>query len=101
MKKLIIIMLSFLLTLSAMGAAILIPLAEGNQSDVTNEDTYAGTLTYTPSEDGSSVTISYLLNGETVSYTVPANDNYLFGGYAATDDLGRSLFDSTVRQAEQ
>ena len=94
MKKLIVITLSILLTLSVMGAAILIPLAEGNQSDVTNEDSYVGTLTYTPSEDGSSVTISYLLNGETVSYTVPANDNYLFGGYAATDDLGRSLYDS-------
>ena len=94
MKKLIVITLSILLTFSVMGAAILIPLAEGNQSDVTNEDSYVGTLTYTPSEDGSSVTISYLLNGETVSYTVPANDNYLFGGYAATDDLGRSLYDS-------
>ena len=57
-------------------------------------DNNPGTLTYTPSEDGQTVTISYQLNGKTVSYTVPANHNHLFGGYAATDDLGRSLLDS-------
>ena len=57
-------------------------------------DTYGGTLTYTPSEDGSTVTISYAVNGETVSYTVPNQKNYLFGGYAGVDDLGRSLYAS-------
>ena len=93
MKKIIVITLSLLLTLTAMATALIAPLAsEGEYPSA--EDSYGGTLKYTPSEDGSTVTISYQLNGETVSYTVPANDNYLFGGYAATDDLGRSLFDS-------
>ena len=94
MKKFLVIALSILLTLSAMSTAILMPLAEENQS-VTTEDSYAGTLQYETSADGSTVTISYEVNGETVSYTVPNNDNYLFGGYAATDDLGRSLYDSS------
>ena len=55
-------------------------------------DTYEGSLQYAVSQDGKEVTISYLLNGETVSYTVPNNANYVFGGYAGTDDLGRSLY---------
>ena len=59
-----------------------------------SKDTYAGTLKYTPSGDGQKVTISYDVNGQTLSYTVPNNDNYLFGGYAGTDDLGRPLYDS-------
>lgn len=59
-----------------------------------DRDTTAGTLKYTPSADGKTVTISYDVNGETVSYTVPNNNNYLFGGYAATDDLNRELYTS-------
>jgi len=55
-------------------------------------DTQEGSVQYAVSEDGATVTISYLLNGETVSYTVPNNVNYVFGGYAGTDDLGRSLY---------
>ncbi|MBQ7380336.1 MAG: hypothetical protein IJW70_12230 [Clostridia bacterium] len=55
-------------------------------------DTQAGSVQYAVSADGTEVTISYLLNGETVSYTVPNNVNYVFGGYAGTDDLGRSLY---------
>ena len=55
-------------------------------------DTQASSVQYAVSEDGKEVTISYLLNGETVSYTVPNNVNYVFGGYAGTDDLGRSLY---------
>ncbi len=57
-------------------------------------DTNAGTLTYTPSEDGTQMTISYEVNGETRSYTVPNNNNYLYGGYVGTDDLGRELYTS-------
>ena len=60
--------------------------------EVVNElDNYAGTLKYTVSEDGKSVNISYMLNGEQKSYTVPNNANYLTGGFAATDDLDRAL----------
>ena len=59
------------------------------------DDTNAGTLKYETSADGSTVTISYEVNGETLSYTVPNNNNYLFGGYAATDDLNRPLYDSS------
>ena len=59
------------------------------------DDTNAGTLKYTPSADGQTVTITYEVNGETLSYTVPNNNNYLFGGYAGTDDLNRPLYDSS------
>ncbi len=54
-------------------------------------DTSAGTLKYTPSADGATVTISYEWNGEIKSYTVPNTNNYLFGGYAGVDDLDRVL----------
>ena len=40
------------------------------------------------------MTISYEINGEIISHTVPNNNNYLFGGYAGTDDLGRPLYNS-------
>lgn len=59
------------------------------------DDHYDGTLTYTPSDDASQMTISYEVNGKTVSYTVPNKNNYLFGGFAGTDDLGRELYTST------
>ena len=55
------------------------------------EDNYEGTLKFETSADGKTVTISYMLNGEQVSYTVPNNTNYTSGGFAATDDVGRSL----------
>ena len=60
----------------------------------TEDDNYAGTMKYTVSEDGQTVTISYTVNGEDVSYTVPNNLNYTMGGYAATDDLDRTLYTS-------
>ena len=59
-------------------------------------DDYEGTLKFETSDDGSTVTISYVLDGETVSYTVPNNVNYLSGGFAATDDLSRELPDSLM-----
>ena len=59
------------------------------------EDTREGTLKYETSADGTMVTISYEVNGQTLSYTVPNNQNYLFGGYAGTDDLNRPLYDSS------
>lgn len=52
---------------------------------------YEGTLKYAVSSDGKTVNISYMANGEQRSYTVPNNANYLTGGFAATDDLERSL----------
>ncbi len=55
------------------------------------EDNYEGTLKFETSEDSKTVTISYMLNGEKISYTVPNNANYTSGGFAATDDVGRSL----------
>ncbi len=58
------------------------------------DDTYAGTLKYETSADGATVTISYELDGKPVSYTVPNQNNYLFGGYAGVDDLDRALADS-------
>ena len=70
------------------------PNPDYSESDTNWLDNYDGTLKYETSEDGSTVTISYQVNGETVSYTVPNQNNYLFGGYAAVDDLGRPLYDS-------
>ncbi len=64
------------------------------EQETSRLDNAEGSLTYTPSEDGSTVTISYKLNGETVSYTVPNNLNYLYGGYGGVDDLGRPLYNS-------
>ncbi len=55
------------------------------------EDNYEGTLRFETSADGKTVNISYMLNGEKVAYTVPNNTNYLSGGFAATDDVGRAL----------
>ena len=71
------------------------PNPEYTEMTTTAEDTNAGTLKYTTSADGTTVTISYEVNGETISYTVPNNNNYLFGGYAGTDDLNRPLYDSS------
>ena len=62
--------------------------------ELTPEDTRAGSLTFTESEDGSTVTISYKAGEETKSFTVPNNTVNRFGGYAATDDLGRSLYNA-------
>ena len=64
------------------------------EQETDRKDNHAGTLTYTPSEDGTTMTISYVLNGETVSYTVPNAKNYLAGGYAGVDDLNRALYNS-------
>ena len=58
-------------------------------------DTKEGSLTFTESADGSTVTVSYKVNGEIKSFTVPNNAINRFGGYAATDDLDRSLYDAT------
>lgn len=65
---------------------------EYKEIDISTRDNTSGTLSYTTSADGETVVISYQLNGETVSYTVPNNVEYLAGPYAATDDLGRSLY---------
>ena len=78
------------------------PLEEANwpaptyqdKTGVTSADTYAGTLQYTPSADGSNMTISYTTGSKKHSYTVPNENNYLFGGYAGTDDLDRTLHNS-------
>ncbi|MBE6652693.1 MAG: hypothetical protein E7610_04670 [Ruminococcaceae bacterium] len=95
MKTYVRAALALLLILAMIGTVLLLPLSGADGADNAALDSYEGTLQYTPSADGSTVTISYEVNGETVSYTVPNNDNYLFGGYAATDDLGRSLYDSS------
>ncbi len=60
--------------------------------DTAGRDNREGTLVYTPSEDGTGMTISYRLNGETVSYTVPNQVNYLSGPLAGVDDLGRTMY---------
>ncbi len=89
--------LLILMTLSLLIGAITVPsimAAEGDASDPAAEDVHPGTLTYTPSADGKEMTISYELYGETISYTVPNSYNYISGGYAGVDDLGRPLYNS-------
>lgn len=63
--------------------------------NTTTEDTRAGSLTFSESADGKTVTISYKVGDETKSFTVPNDPINRFGGYAGTDDLGRSLYDAT------
>lgn len=62
--------------------------SNGSSADADNDP---GSLKVITSSDGSTVTFSYDLNGETVSYTVPNNANYTSGGFAGTDDLQRTL----------
>ena len=63
--------------------------------ETTPEDSREGSLTFTESEDGRTVTISYKVGDETKSFTIPNDSINRFGGYAGTDDLGRSLYDAT------
>lgn len=64
------------------------------EMETTPYDKDEGSLKLEPSPDGSTLTISYDVNGETVSYTVPNKHNYTMGSYAATDDLNRSMYTS-------
>ena len=91
-KSILLRCLALCLTLcTALGCLAVV--GSGAENDVAVDlDNDAGSLTYTVSEDGSTVTITYLLNGETVSYTVPNNHNYTSGGLVGTDDLGRKLY---------
>ncbi len=70
------------------------PDPEYREMETVEQDMHIGTLKYTPSADGKEMTISYEVAGETVSYTVPNQQNYLSGGYRGTDDLGRPLYSS-------
>ena len=68
--------------------------AEGELPYTPEEDLYEGTLKMETSADGATVTISYQVGEETVTYTVPNSYNYTMGGYAATDDLDRTMYTS-------
>lgn len=96
MKKSILIrVLSLCMALCTVLGCLAILSASADESDDTSAvdlDNDTGSLTYEVSEDGSTVTISYLVNGERVSYTVPNNNNYTSGGLVGTDDLDRSLY---------
>ena len=76
---------------TALGCFAIVGTGAENQP-AADPDNDPGSLTYTVSEDGSTVIITYLLNGEKVSYTVPNNHNYTSGGLVGTDDLGRKLY---------
>ena len=67
---------------------------EGELPYTPEEDLYEGTLKMETSADGATVTISYQVGEETVTYTVPNSYNYTMGGYAATDDLDRKMYTS-------
>ena len=61
----------------------------------TVEDDYKGTLNYVENSDGT-VTVSYKVNGEDRTYTFVNDPIYTSGGYAATDDVGRTLANSSA-----
>lgn len=65
--------------------------AAGASKETGAKDNYKGTLEMETTEDGKSVNISYKVDGQKVSYTVPNEKQHLSGGYAGTDDLGRTL----------
>ena len=46
------------------------------EMEATDADTSKGTLKYTVSDDSSTVAISYKVNGEKKTYTVPNNANH-------------------------
>ncbi len=96
MKKRISVTIASILAMLLLitGTLVGFSLAASADEDPTSGDNYAGTLTCTPSEDGTTMTISYMVNGETVSYTVPNNYNYTTGAFAGVDDVDRSLYDS-------
>ncbi len=94
MRKMTVFLLSVFLLCSVSFAAYALSAKDGRAEASVTPDNYEGTLKYTYSDDNKTVTISYEVAGETVSYTVPNNKNYLFGGYGGVDDLGRSLYDS-------
>lgn len=89
------LLLGALLVSQVVGLVPTIVAADPVSREVT-ADYNPGSLTYTPSADGKSVTVSYLQDGEQVSYTVPNDKNYLSGGFAGVDDLGRSLYASNA-----
>ena len=97
MKKIVcliaVLLLSGLILSQIVGFAPVAVAADTATHEIT-EDYHPGSLIYTPSSDGKTVTISYEQEGERVSYTVPNNKAYLSGGYAGVDDLGRPLYAS-------
>lgn len=71
------------------------PAPEYQDMETVPEDIAEGTLTYAVSEDEKTVTISYKVNGETRTFTVPNTNQYTSGPMTAMDDLGRSLYDAS------
>ena len=100
MKKRSICLVALVLCalIAAQALSIALP-ALAAEAPIATRNNKPSSVQYTPSEDGKTVTISYLLDGEEVSYTVPNNAQYLSGGYAGVDDLGRSLYDSNSDKA--
>ncbi len=93
MKKLLLILMTLCLILGTLAIPSIMA-AEDTGEGAADADVNPGTLTYTPSADGKEMTISYELYGETITYTVPNNYNYISGGYAGVDDLDRPLYNS-------
>ena len=100
MKKRSICLVALVLCalIAAQAISIVLPTLAA-EAPVVTRDNKPSSVQYTPSEDGKTMTISYLLDGEEVSYTVPNSAQYLSGGYAGVDDLGRSLYDSNSDKA--
>lgn len=84
--------LSRALSLGALSGCLALLSACADKTPEVDLDNDPGSLIYEVSEDGSTVNISYLVNGERVSYTVPNNNNYTSGGLVGVDDLDRSLY---------
>ena len=94
MKKSFLTIAAALLATLTIASAALTAMVPVSAAEADSDD-YEGTLQYKVTDRGQTVTISYDVNGETVSYTVPNNANYTSGALAAIDDLDRSMYTST------
>ena len=100
MKKRSICLVALVLCalIAAQAFSIVLPTLAA-EAPVVTRNNKPSSVQYTPSEDGKTMTISFLSGDEEVSYTVPNSAQYLSGGYAGVDDLGRSLYDSNSDKA--
>ena len=94
MKKTFLTAAATLLATLTVASAWLTAVTPAFAAENVDSDEYAGTLQYKVTERGQSVEISYNVNGETVTYTVPNNANYTSGPMAAIDDLDRTMYTS-------
>ena len=94
-RSICLVALALCVLIAAQAFSTILPTL-ATEMPVATRNNKPSSVQYTPSADGKAMTISYLLDDEEVSYTVPNSVQYLSGGYASVDDLGRPLYDSNT-----